>query len=88
MKLFLRAFLRAFRPLRQIADELRMLRRLAEIVAATHLNVILPDERLLAKTPKADRVEISYGVGKQKQDDGVEQQEEGVIEPEFEDWTK
>lgn len=87
--LLLRAWLRAFRPLRAIADELRLLRRLLEAVAATQLNVTLPDERMLVRTPKADRVEIVYGI-KRHDDaaDAAEMREADVAEDELEDYLK
>ncbi len=87
----LKAILRFLVPLRTIAAELRLLRRLAESVAKEQYGIVLADERLLSHTPKADRVEFSYGVGKQKPEDAMRQQEAEdaeIAQDEFEDYLK
>ncbi len=72
----LRAILRFVAPLKIIASELSMIRKLYALELQQVHGIVLPDEKLLKNAGKDNEIEILYGVREPKPeewnaDDGI-----------------
>ncbi len=65
----LRAILRFLIPLRSIASELSMIRKLYALELSHVHGIVLPDEKLLKNAGKDNEIEILYGVREPKPED-------------------